>query len=146
MLQLYLRPVQCRVLICCIPCTDPLYLQPFLPPSSPAQTLSLSLGVLCHPVLHLLLTDRLSHMQTLQTCSFSKGSLEGSSRESLNKSSNQLRFSSLLSTSWPVCCSVFFWLTQIFSSFSACKFLLLHIELLLCLLCFCLPRLFISMD
>lgn len=45
-------------------------------------------------------------MQTLQTCSFSKRSLEESSRETLNKSSNQRRVSFLPSISGPVsfCC------------------------------------------
>lgn len=57
---------------------------PSLPPSPP-HTLFLSFCLFRHLLLRLPLTDRRSDMQTLQTCSFSKGSLEKSSRKSLNK-------------------------------------------------------------
>lgn len=59
---------------------------------SPPHMRALSFCLFYQLLLHLPLTDRLSHMQTLQTCAFSKRSLEESSRETLNKSSYQQRF------------------------------------------------------
>lgn len=126
--------------------TSPLFTENpfFLLPPSPPHTPFLSFCLFYHLLLHLPLTYRLSHMQTLQTCSFSKGSLEESSRESLNKSSNQQRFSlyllcpGLCAVLFPFCSHKYFLQLFIFSystsNFYSVYFVVVFLSLSVCMI------------
>lgn len=96
-----------------------LFLLPSLFAISPPHTQYLSFCLFYQPLLHLPLTATLSHMQTLQTCSFSKRSLEESSRETLNKTSYQQHFSSFRRS---VCGCLFSSHTNIFIPLTAFLF------------------------
>ena len=113
---------------------DILYVQQLFTSSSslaisPPHSPYLFFCLFCRLLLHLPLTDRLSHIQRLQTCSFPECSVEESSRTTLNKSSNQLCFSFLNPISW----SVRGFLSTRTSIYLSLQ--LFHILLLSCLLC-----------